>query len=138
MKTLNAAAAAAKWAGVTPGRTQEYTDGVNNPKRPWLEATIAGADAYKAGITESITRGAFAKGVQAAGQAKYVAQTIAKGPQRFAEGVQLAQDNYATKIAPFLTIINNTQLPPRFAKGDVRNIKRVEVLAMALRKGRTG
>ena len=50
----------------------------------------------------------------------------------------MAQDLYATKMAPVLKIIETTTLPPRFAKGDPRNIERVKVLAAALRKGRTG
>lgn len=137
-KTPTAAQASAKWASVTPTRTQEYTDGVTNPKVPWATAAAAGADAYKAGVTEAITRGAFAKGIAAAGNDTYLKNTLAKGPQRFAEGVQLGQDNYASKMAPVLATINSTQLPPRFAKGDIRNIKRVEVLAVALRKAKTG
>lgn len=138
MKTPTAAAAAAKWASVTPQRTQEYTDGVTNPRTPWAAATAGAADAYKAGVTEAITRGAFAKGVNAAGDATYKTNTLAKGPQRFAEGVQIGQNKYAARIAPYLQVIENTQLPPRYSKGDIRNIKRVEVLAVALRKAKTG
>lgn len=138
MRTITAAQASAKWATVTPQRTGDYEEGVKNPRTPWAQATAAGADAYKAGVTEAITRGAFAKGVAAAGDSTYTKNTLAKGPQRFAEGVQLGQDNYATKMAPVLKTIESTTLPPRFAKGDPRNIERVKVLAAALRKARTG
>lgn len=138
MRTITAAQASAKWATNTPQRTSDYEQGVQNPRTPWAQASIAGADAYKAGVTDAITRGAFAKGIQTAGDQTYLKNTLAKGPQRFAEGVQLAQDTYATKMAPVLKIIETTTLPPRFNKGDPRNIKRVEVMAAALRKGRTG
>lgn len=138
MRTITAAQASAKWANITPQRTTEYAEGVQNPRTPWAKATADAADAYKAGVTDAVTRGAFAKGVNAAGDATYTKNTLAKGPQRFAEGVQLGQDNYASKMAPVLKTIESTTLPPRYAKGDVRNIERVKVLAMALRKGKTG
>lgn len=138
MRTITAAQASAKWATVTPQRTGDYEEGVKNPRMPWAQASTNAADAYKAGVTEAVTRGAFAKGIAAAGDATYQKNTLAKGPQRFAEGVQMAQDLYATKMAPVLKIIETTTLPPRFAKGDPRNIERVKVLAAALRKGRTG
>lgn len=137
-RPLSASAAAAKWATVTPQRTQEYTDGVKNPRTPWAKATTDAAPAFKAGVTDALARGAFEKGVAMAGDQKYLNNTLAKGPQRFAEGVQIGQDTYATKMAPVLKTIETTQLPPRFAKGDPRNIQRVAVLAAALRKGRTG
>lgn len=137
MKLPTAAQASAKWATVTPQRTQEYQDGVQNPKTPWAAATAAAKDAYKAGITEALARDAFSKGVAAAGDAKYTSATLAKGPARFAEGVQLGQNTYAAKIAPVLQTIASTQLPPRFAKGDLRNIERVKVISQALRKLKT-
>lgn len=138
MKLMTAAQAAAKWASITPTRTEEYAAGVRNPKQAWAAATVAGALAYKTGVQEGIARNAFEKGVQAAGDSTYTNNTLAKGPQRFAEGVSLGQNAYATKIAPVLQTIENTVLPQRYGKGDPRNIQRVAVLAAALRKSRTG
>jgi hypothetical protein len=133
-RNITAAQAADKWAGVTSSRTTAYQQGVANPRRPWAETTAAAADAYKAGVTESIAKGTFQKGVAATGNAGYQKATMEKGPQRFAEGVTLGQNAYASKIAPVLATIAGTQLPPRYAKGDPRNIDRVKAITTALRK----
>jgi len=63
--------------------------------------------------TAAIGRGAYAKGVQRAGAARYTAGATSKGPGRFAEGVQVAQQDYATAVAPYLQAIAATDLPPR-------------------------
>ena len=41
-------------------------------------------------------------------------------------------------MQPYLETIAATQLPPRFAKGDPRNVQRVAAIAAALRKRKTG
>lgn len=134
MRQLTAGNVAAKWAAVTGSRTSEYEAGVKNPRKDWAQATAAAADAYKEGVTQSIARGAFAKGVNAAGNKAYLDGATQKGPGRFAEGVALGQNTFATKIAPVLQTIESTALPQRYPKGDPRNIKRVEAVTQALRK----
>ena len=132
------AAVAEKWARVTPQRAEDYKLGVQNPRTPWAAAAGAANERYKTGITESIARGGYAKGVAAAGDQKWSAKSLAKGPSRFAEGVAISAPEYQQAMQPFLDTIASTQLPARFAKGDPRNIERVRVLAMALRKRKTG
>ncbi|GAJ07046.1 unnamed protein product, partial [marine sediment metagenome] len=39
---------ARKWATVTPGRTEDYRAGVENPRRDWGTATAAAEGAYEA------------------------------------------------------------------------------------------
>ena len=131
-------AVAEKWARVTPQRSEDYKLGVSQPRTPWAAASKAGEERYKAGVTEAITRGAFGKGVTAAGDAKWQQKALAKGPTRFAEGVALSGPDYQAAISPYLDTIAATVLPPRFAKGDPRNVERVRVLAVALRKRKTG
>lgn len=128
----------AKWARVTPQRTEDYTAGVNAPRTPWAAASTAAADRYKTGVTDAITRGGFQKGITAAGDQRWQQKALAKGPSRFAEGVALSGPDYQAGVQPYLDTIAATVLPPRFAKGDPRNITRVATLAAALRKRKTG
>lgn len=132
------ASVAEKWARVTPQRSEDYKLGVSQPRTPWAAAAKAGEERYKAGVQEAIARGAFGKGVTAAGDQKWQSKALAKGPTRFAEGVAISAPDYQTAIAPYLDVIAATTLPPRFAKGDPRNVERVRVLAIALRKRKTG
>jgi len=87
---------------------------------------------------ESFTRGAFAKGVQQAGDAKWSAAAQGKGAERFGPGAQAGVGDYEKGVQKYLNVIENTILPPRGPKGDPRNIERVKVMASALRKAKTG
>lgn len=127
---------AEKWARVTPQRSEDYEQGVRNPKEDWASKTAGAADNWKQGVQQAAQDGRFTKGVQAAGTSKWQDRTIAKGVQRWGPGVQLGQGDYETGFAPFAAVIARTQLPPRFPKGDPRNIERVRVIATALRNAK--
>lgn len=135
---VDANKSSSKWARVTPQRQQDYQEGVANPRTPWAAATRAAEDRYKAGVMEAANRGSFGKGVAAAGDARWQQKATAKGPSRFAEGVSMSAPDYEAGVAPYVAVINSTQLPPRFAKGDPRNLERTKTIAMALRKKKTG
>ena len=122
-----------KWARVTPQRSQDYQQGVQNPKVPWQEATIAAAANQAAGVQEAIREKRFEKGVAKAGNAAWQEGALTKGVSRFGEGVQVAEGKYAANFAPYAQTIEATQLPPRYPKGDPRNIQRVAAIATALR-----
>lgn len=123
---------AEKWGRVTPQRATEYEEGVRSPLKDWQKNTIAANDAYKAGIQTSITKDLFSKGVTKAGTAKWQKKAIELGPGRFSQGVSVGQPDYEAGFAPFREVIEKTTLPPRFAKGDPRNIDRVRTMAAAL------
>ncbi len=125
---------AEKWARVTPQRTEDYAIGIRNPKRDWEEATTEAAPIWAEGITKAIQNKSFDKGVKKAGSAKWLRKSEEVGAARFGPGVQAAVDDYRTGFEPFKAVIEATKLPPRFAKGDPRNIERVRVIAEALRK----
>lgn len=129
---------AEKWARVTPQRSQDYTDGIENPRRPWAEASAAAEDTYKAGVTAAAGKGRYGKGIRAAGNDKWQRRSREKGPQRFSEGVQLAQADYQAGFAPFADTIRSTALPPRYPKGDPRNYARVQAIGTALANKRVG
>lgn len=124
---------ASKWARVTPQRTEDYEQGINNPRVPWAEATIKAAANQAAGVQEAIRDKRFEKGVAKAGDAEWQKGALTKGVSRFGEGVQLAEQKYAANFAPYAAVIEGITLPPRYPKGDPRNIERVKVIAAALR-----
>ncbi len=125
---------AQKWARVTPGRVEDYRLGVQNPRKSWQAATTAAAKNQAEGAQKAIAEGRFAKGVQKAGNSKWQNNALNKGTSRFGPGVQAAEGDYAKGIAPYLQVIEQTNLPPRFTKGDPRNLLRVAAISEALRK----
>lgn len=127
-----------KWARVTPGRTEDYKLGIQNPKRDWETETKDAADRYKAGVDQAHAKGLFAKGVDKAGTKKWQDRALKKGPGRFAEGVYIAAPDYEKGFAPFHAAIERTTLPPRFPKGDPRNYERVKVIGTALHEEKVG
>jgi len=126
--------AAEKWTRVTPQRTDDYIQGVQNPRTSWSQATQAAEKNYEAGVQESIQQKRFGKGVQKAGDGKWQKNAIELGGARFGQGVQAGASNYAQGFAPYQQIIDSTTLPPRYAKGDPRNLDRVKAISSALRK----
>jgi hypothetical protein len=134
----SAAEIADKWRRVTPGRTEDYRLGVQNPRVDWENATAAAEGTWRDGVTAAAARGAFAKGVREAGTIKWQTNTLLKGPGRFAEGVQIGVEAYERGFAPYRDVIERTVLPPRRPKGDPGNIERVRAISQALRAKKIG
>jgi hypothetical protein len=124
--------AAAKWARRAGNAGAEYEDGIKNPKRDWQQATMAAEDSYKKGVVEAANAGRFGNGVRAAGSAKWQGNAIAKGPARYSQGVQLAENAYAEGFRPYAEVIRSLNLPKRGPKGDPNNIQRVAAISTAL------
>src|SRR5262249_31373026 len=57
--------------------------------------------AYKQGVTAAANAGRFGKGVAKAGNDKWKANTLAKGPERFSQGVQIAEPAYSAGAQPY-------------------------------------
>ena len=121
-----------KWTRVTPGRTEDYKIGVQNPRRDWQEETEAGKENWKAGVDQAHAKDLFAKGVRAAGTAKWKEKALKKGPGRFAEGVYIAGPDYEQGFRPYHAAIAAVDLGPRFPRRDPRNIERVKRVVEAL------
>lgn len=132
IKSLSAIAD--KWTRVTPGRTEDYKLGIQNPRRDWAEEAEAGKDNWKAGIDAAAGKDLFAKGIRKAGTAKWREKALKKGPGRFAEGVYLAGPDYEKGFAPYRDAIEACDIGPRFPKRDPRNIERVKRIVDALVK----
>ncbi|MBA7479876.1 hypothetical protein ES707_15317 [subsurface metagenome] len=123
---------ARKWAVVTPGRTEDYRAGVENPRVDWATATAAAESAYESGVTQAIAKKRFGKGVKGAGTDKWQRGSVEKGTARWGPGVTMAQDLYARNFAPYRDAIERATLPPRYARRDPRNLERVKAVVNAL------
>ena len=121
-----------KWAKVAAQSSDEYSEGVKNPRRSWEAGAIAAKEAYVSGVQDSISRGAWEKGIENAGDEKWARKTIAVGPRRYSEGVRNAESDYKKGFDIYHSVIANTDLPPRGPKGSPENIERVRVIAEAL------
>lgn len=125
---------AEKFTRVTPQRTEDYEKGVKNTTKDWAQNTSAAESAHEAGIQEAIKDKRFKKGVQKAGTEKWRAKSATKGVQNFGTGVQLAGEDYRQGFEPYAQAIQGLTLPPRYAKGDPRNLDRVKLVAQKLRE----
>jgi hypothetical protein len=121
-----------KWERQSASSTPEYEAGIKSPKTDWQKAAADAEANYTAGVQAAITRKAFGKGVAKAGSAKWQNQALTKGVQRWAQGISLSKDAYATGFAPYREVISRTNLPARGPKGSAQNIQRVAVMAAAL------
>lgn len=133
-KIKESAVISSKWARRAGNASDEYLQGVQNPRVDWATATAAAEKAYEDGIQKSVARKAFGKGVKKAGSTKWQNAAIEKGPDRYRTGVQLGQAAYEEGFAPFRAAIASLNLPARGAKGDPKNIDRVRAVAEALHK----
>lgn len=129
---------AAKWARVAPQRTQDYSEGVQAPRRDWAAASGNAQETHTAAMQRAATNKSYSKGVRAAGTAKWAQRALAKGPNRYAEGVAIAEPDYRQGFGAFAETIARTTLPPRFPKGDPRNLERVKAIAAALHNKKMG
>lgn len=131
-------AAAGRWQRRASSAGGEYREGVERTGKSWASAAAAGAQNYIQGVQEAQGRGAFAKGVQAAGDQKWRANAVAKGPGRYSEGVNVGQGDYERGVAPFLEVASRTDLPMRGATGSEGNYQRSTMMAKAFRAAKTG
>jgi len=127
-----------KWTRVTPGRTEDYKIGIQNPRRDWEEETLEAKDNWKAGIDAAAAKGLFEKGVREAGTTKWKDKALKKGPGRFAEGVYIAGDDYERGFKPYREAIAAVDLGPRFPRRDPRNLERVRRVVNALIEAKIG
>jgi len=121
-----------KWKSRASGATQDYVNGVTSPKADWKEQTSAAAPAYNSGVQAAISRGAFAKGVNAAGTAAWQSGALSKGKDRYAGGITASADKYTAKIAKVVGVLQGIKLGARGARGDASNYDRTRQIGSAL------
>jgi hypothetical protein len=131
-------AAAGRWQRRASSAGGEYRDGVEKTGKSWAASAGAAKQNYIAGVQEAQGRDAYGKGVQAAGDSKWRTNAVAKGPGRYAEGVNVGQGDYERGVAPFLEVASRTDLPMRGATGSESNYQRSVTMAKAFRAAKTG
>lgn len=129
---------ARKWQNRASTAGDVYEEGVKNPKADWQRQAAAAQGSWESGVSEAARAKSFQKGVNAAGTSKWQSKTLSKGVARFGPGIAEAEPDFSAGFAKFRQVIEGLTLPPRFAKGDPRNIERVKVVAAALRKAKVG
>ncbi len=123
---------AQKWARVAGISGPSYEEGIANPSGDYAAGATAANDAWKAGVQAAVAGNRFTTGVRRAGNAKWQKNALAKGPARFAQGVQVAQPDYAAGFAPYREAIQSTSLPARGARRSPQNLQRVAAMVAAL------
>jgi hypothetical protein len=129
---------ARKFASRAQAAGGEYKSGVDTTSVDWAAVTAAAKDSYEAGVTQAIGRGAFQKGVSAAGTAKWKDKASNIGASRYGQGVAGAEGAYATGFDKYANVLKGLSLPPRSTKGSPQNIQRVQAVADALHRAKTG
>ena len=122
-----------RWVDHASRATDDYVQGVQNPRVDWAIATANAEGTYEQGVQDAIAKKQFGKGVKRVGSAAQIAGAVNKGQARYASGITDAQAKYASRVQPFLDTIANVTLPPRGPKGDPRNLDRVKAITVALR-----
>src|SRR5258707_12876140 len=93
--------AAANWIG-SAGRAQtEWASGVQGYTGDWAGATTRQQGAMLSNLTQAITNGSWAAGVNRVGTAGWKARTVDKG-SNFATGFQAGASRQASAIAKIL------------------------------------
>ena len=123
---------AKKWKEVTHQRANIYKANVQAPLRNWEVETLAASDRRDSGMQAAIADGRINRGIIKTGFAGWQKPTVTKGPQRWAEGVAVAEPEYKAGFAPYRDVIEATDIGPRYAKGDPRNWDRSKAIGMAL------
>ena len=131
-----AADIAAKWARVTPQRSADYEAGASNAGAKQNANAIAAAKAFQAAVTAGNIAQLFAGGLRRAGADKYNRKVKEVGVQRFGPGVQAAQADMASGMAPMVETIAAITPPARAPRGDTSNQQRSIVYQVALNKKR--
>lgn len=122
-----------KWVRKASVAGADYEAGVKNPRRPWATSAIAASANYKQGVIAAANAGRYEAGVKAVGDEKWKRNSSAKGPNRFAEGVSLAKEEWQKGFRPYQDALSALKLPSKGPKGSAQNLQRVASVAQTLR-----
>jgi len=134
----SASQSAAKFVERAGAASGDYVEGARSTSKDQAAAAIAAAPNYAAGVQAAISRGAYAKGLQASGKAGWLKGVTEKGANRFAEGVASGASKYATNSGKYDTARGAANSLPRGPKGSEANFARAKTVGMALRAAKTG
>jgi len=127
-----------KYQRVTPERRVDYEKGIAAPRRPWKAAAKAAVATYKQAITESVAKDLYNKGLDKVTDTDWQEPATRLGPGRFAEGTMAAGPKFGKGFAKIHAAFKAVVKQPRFPKGDMRNLKNVELFSQAAYKAKIG
>lgn len=127
-----------KYQRVTPERRVDYEKGIAAPRRPWKSSAKASVGTYKAAMTDSISKDSYNKGLDKVTDADWSEAAMTKGPGRFAEGTMVAGPKFGKGFAKTHAAFSAVVKQPRFPRGDLRNLKNVELFSQAAHRSKTG
>jgi hypothetical protein len=116
--------------------TQEFREGVERSSdSEWADAAAGAEDAWNQGVNDAAAENRFADGVQSTNKS-WQQRTQDLGVQRYQSGVQASVGEYESGFEPYRDVIDNTDLPPRGARGDPGNYDRSRQMGEALHNER--
>jgi hypothetical protein len=138
IKVKDAATVAAKYRTRASAAAGDYKTGVQQAGADWEAGARAGEGNYEAGVQEAIGKKRYGRGIQAAGQQKYVNNAVNLGAARYPQGVANAEGAFAAGIGPVLQRIASLTLPPRGPRRSPQNQQRANAVAAELGKMKDG
>jgi hypothetical protein len=116
--------------------SEDYKRGVQGAGPRWLEGASNSEDAWRGGVQEAISTGRFAKGVRAAGPAKYQERAATLGPERFRRGVEVGAPEWGKNFAPFAQALSAHVASPKGMRGSEQNAQRSVEVQRLMRRTR--
>ena len=123
---------ASKWKANVATSVDDYQKSIPPAAQSWYDNTMAAKERYVAALQASFANDSFAKGLAAAGQAKWASRCLLIGATRWVQGVATATPAYIAGFTPYRDIIAGLTLPPRYETGNILNYERVKVIGQAL------
>lgn len=122
-------------AGAASG---DYVQGAQETTKDQAARAIAAKAIYQQSLTASFARGAYEKGLSKAGKSGWLRGITEKGSSRFAEGVAVSAQKYATESGKYDSARAAADSMPRGLKGSATNLAKVAAVVNALRQAKTG
>jgi len=129
---------AQKFVERASGASGDYVAGAQQTSKDQSALAIAAKSIYAQAVQASISRDAYAKGLQKSGKSGWLAGVTSKGGERFAGGVSASSGKYAQNSARYDGARNAAASLPRGMKGSEVNLARVKAVVGALRVAKTG
>jgi hypothetical protein len=138
IRVKDAATVAAKYRTRASAAAGDYKSGVQQAGADWEAGARAGEGNYEQGVQEAIGKKRYGRGIQAAGQQKYVNNAVNLGAARYPQGVANAEPAYSAGMAPVLQRLAGLTLPPRGPRRSPQNQARANAVAAELGKMKDG
>jgi len=135
LKVPDAATAAKKYVDVTPARATYYEAGAKGKGSEWERAASAAAARYRAAIQAADIDKRFQGGIKGKGS-KFDRKVETVGVSRYAPGVQAAEEDFRSGVAPYLEELARLDVPERGPRGAPGNYDIVKKIGEALNKKR--